>query len=291
MRANRNRPIDIIDGGYLSWFHGASKGGDWGGWSTWKFRYSAHLIAMDDAALWRKQIYPDYKARRALRAKEDPIYLAKKIRVQEFREILDADPFMLTARLKGMEADDLMAVAYLLHPRGRVISVDKDLFQIPGMKNAMWKIHEEENVYERSLVHPRFPAYTGSPTCGLDYCLIQSLLGDKSDSIPRLLPSHAGEAKRLFLEIQNDPIPLWRAYHEFGRPFLLNLQVILIPGPPLLKYSEQLLGNPAYLFHQITTGAYWSVESLRPEVKKWVEKTIRMASRMTLPRRYSQSSK
>lgn len=284
------RTIDIIDGGYITWVHGVSPGGDWGGWSTYRFEYIGHLIAFDDDTLWRRDVYPGYKGRRAERFKEDPIYAAKRLRVREFRELLDEDPQLCTVRLKKMEADDLMAVAYMLHPKGRVVSLDKDMFQVPGMKAAMVSV-KSVGVQARAEEHPRFPKYVGNPRQGFEYCLIQSLLGDKSDSVPRILPSHSGQAKRIFAEIRTSRNPLNEAYKRFGDEFLRNLKVILIPGPPLLKNSSSLLRSPRVLFETVLSGDYWDVQNLKPEVVWEVKEMLKLASQASLPMRFLKSRK
>lgn len=272
-------PTIIVDGGYLTWVHGTSPGGNWGGWSSKRHRYIGHLVILDQEPLWRAKVYPDYKGKRAEKNLKDPLYAAKRLQVKSFRSILEDDAELNLIRYPAMEADDVMAIFHMLYHPGRIISLDKDMFQVPGFKNLMVD-HKGISIAEGSYLRPRFPQYVEQHKVthlhpSAHHVLIQCLLGDKSDSIPRLFPSHPGQAKELWTEITDSVFPFSTAYQIFKEDFIRNLLLILIPSPMLFTfYDKKAQEHPSLLFSLIERGEYWNKQFIREDVKLWAKNVM-----------------
>lgn len=280
--------MKIVDGGYLTWVFGMGKGGGWGGWATARMEYIGQIITMDGTPLARQKIFPDYKISREIKKQKDPLYAAKREKVRAFRQIIDSDPLLVKARWPGLEADDLLVLFHMLSPQHSVVSVDKDLFQVPGMMGCMHTT-KGESIAKRTMLHPRFPKYSGNPKCGEQFVLTQCLLGDKSDSVPRLLPSHPGIAKEIFHGLSCSSRPLEAAYKLYKQAFLLNLLVLLVPSPTLLYPLRELQKHPSYVMEQIHEGTYWNKENISSEVKEWMNK--KMSEARSLSRKHSRLRK
>jgi len=119
-------------------------------------------IAVGGANNFRKAIYPEYKANR--KKDEDP----------ERKEMFSAAYKFFAEELGsvaavGQEADDLLAIWHTEEP-GIIVSIDKDMLQVPGMhfNNARWEYTKMEEAESNYLLHK------------------QILMGDSSDNIKGL---------------------------------------------------------------------------------------------------------
>lgn len=107
---------------------------------------------------FRKQLYPEYKANRT---KPPPTWL------QECREMLVVQ-YGATV-VNGMETDDALGIAQTKYDgNSRIVSIDKDLLQVPGY-------HFNWVKNEHTLV---------SPLDGLRTFYKQAICGDGTDNIP-----------------------------------------------------------------------------------------------------------
>ena len=107
---------------------------------------------------FRKKLYPEYKANRT---KEAPAYL------QICREILVTQ--YGSQVVNGMETDDMLGIRQTVYDgNSRIVSLDKDMLQIPGW-HYNWVNQESKLV---------------SPLDGLKTFYKQVILGDKSDNVP-----------------------------------------------------------------------------------------------------------
>lgn len=107
---------------------------------------------------FRKEIYPEYKANRT---KPPPSWL------QDCREIL-VTQYNATV-VNGMETDDALGIAQTKYDgNSRIVSIDKDLLQVPGY-------HYNWVKNEHTLV---------SPLDGLRTFYKQLIAGDGTDNIP-----------------------------------------------------------------------------------------------------------
>lgn len=258
----------LIDGGYLSWVHG-TRPQNFGGWPLARFKYQESLILLDSPILWRTGYYPLYKSRRKARRVDDPQKLAMHAKVMRFRTVLKEDPIMKTLETVGTEADDLLALAWLKgHGRRAVLAEDKDLCQVPGLMSRMRDFWGEPIVS-----HLHLPKYLREPETPGEYVLLQALLGDRSDSIPRLLPSLPRESIFLSRVIWASRSPLMTALGFYGAEMVRNLNLVLIPGPFLRRDSAILAAEPYYLASLVEQGTYWDPESFvdLPEPQRFEE--------------------
>ena len=128
---------------------------------------------------FRKEIYPEYKANRT---KPPPSWL------QDCREIL-VTQYNATV-VNGMETDDALGIAQTKYDgNSRIVSIDKDLLQVPGY-------HYNWVKNEHTLV---------SPLDGLRTFYKQLIAGDGTDNIP----SYDGKVRNSvpkFIEKLQQPI-------------------------------------------------------------------------------------
>ena len=119
-------------------------------------------IAIGGKDNFRKTLYPEYKANR--KKEQDP----------EVKELFSEGYKFLIEELEaipatGQEADDLLAIWCTEEP-GIIVSIDKDMLQVPGMhfNNAKWEYKTMEEEECNYLLHK------------------QILTGDSSDNIKGL---------------------------------------------------------------------------------------------------------
>ena len=177
---------------------------------------------------------------------------------------MEMDPTITMAKLEGAEGDDLVAAFYLENPGKRVVAIDKDLQGVPDLYYAM----EDYQGLPPNSFWGRRPKYILNTLQDepnhLHVILVQCLTGDRSDSIPRLLPSKG--AARIWRELYV-PDDIWLSFMNFSDlysdEFFLNLNLVLMPGPPLrngkpLEYEK--------LIDKLVSGEYWepgAFEALR----------------------------
>ena len=120
-------------------------------------------IAISGKGNFRRDIFPDYKANR--KKEEDP----------EVKELFSGTYKFLEEELEavpavGQEADDLLAIWQTEEP-GIIVSIDKDMLQVPGTHFRMlkkWKYEEVNEEEANFLLHK------------------QILMGDTADNIKGL---------------------------------------------------------------------------------------------------------
>jgi len=239
----------LVDGGYLSWMFGTSAG-NYGNWDTVRFDFRDDLLILDHPAqLDREVLYPQYKSRRRLRAKEDPERQRLRKRVGEFQELLREDPIISWDWEPGWEADDLLLFTWLKSGRDKeVIGVDKDYLQVPGIWQFLRNIHGDHLLNEFSDVSRRFPRFCHPLQNPRDFLIAQVLLGDRSDGVPRILPPRD---YLTYMRIRNSATPFTETYCLFGAPALLNIMLLVMPNPgPQIDGGLALLG-------ELDQGIYW----------------------------------
>ncbi len=246
----------LIDAGYLSFVHGSRKGGSFGGWDTARFNYTKHLMVMDSPHSVRRDFYPDYKIRRGERRQKYPYQQRTYEQVQAFREVLRQDTIIFTTEIAGFEADDMVAYLFLKGiGRESVIAQDKDLFMVPGLQKVM-RDHKGAAITRKF----KLPKYAIQPRSPGSFALTQAIYGDKSDSIPRLLPSNGWVAKQLYHKLITKSISLHhsfnKCYSEWGGDFIRNLFLVLIPHPNLANRYD-ISKDPNTLIMDVSTGLYW----------------------------------
>ena len=105
--------------------------------------YGEIVIAVDAGGNWRKEYYPEYKAKRQTTRKESPLdwNAIFKILNQVLEEIEESFPYTVIGQ-EGMEADDIIAqLVYKTQEFGEhepvmIISGDKDFAQLQKFSNV-----------------------------------------------------------------------------------------------------------------------------------------------------------
>lgn len=247
------RAVRVADGGYLAWIYGSSPLR----WSAWNpLKYLGWIIAMDSVQNIRKLVEPSYKQKRADKRAADPGKLAVKERVDVFREAINSDPRLCRLEMHGLEADDVVALLAWKYPGTRVIGGDKDLLQLlPWLTNFVGIDDEPVSVARYKKRLPDSCADLPITPELIPLCL--ALMGDKSDSIPRLIPPYRLE---FFRNIIRDKEPWKRAVANFGEPLLKNLQLVALPYPGVFGCSQEETFD--LLLHHM-----WKPEILMPNLQ------------------------
>ena len=227
----------LVDGGYLAWVYGPDRDKQLSFINQAWMRYSTRVncvIVQDGGQLERTKYYPDYKSKRRERYKEDAARLAKKEMVGHFINILNDHPYVNTLKVPGLEADDIVTALPMRHYEPlTVVGTDKDLIQLG--EHQIHLIRKNQFVTDV----PYFAsgqAKTIQPAITQPYhvLMILSVLGDKSDSIPRLLPTGI-KALRTFVPMLESENPFRECYDRFGEEFKRNLYISILPGPWVFK--------------------------------------------------------
>lgn len=259
-----------VDGGYLSWVYGTTPG--FGNWNTVWREYRQTQIILDSPKLWRAEIDAGYKIERAIRREQDDRIWGRFYLVRSFRRQLVRSGLVPVYLFPGYEADDILALAVLKGLVDRLVSLDKDLYQIPGAREMMVDI-SGESIEPETRLKRKFPKYLHSfmKQTGPQYVWLQAVYGDKSDSVPRLLDSSPKKAQGQ-VEMSwkygasgafDIGVTLW------GISFLSNLKLVTLPALGLsLKAKEYQEDAEAYL-RDLQTGQYWA-----PENWQDLEKTL-----------------
>jgi hypothetical protein len=110
-------------------------------------------LTSQDKSCFRYQIYPEYKANR--KSPKPKHYLA----LRDY--ILEKHKGILC---QGVEADDQIGIDMMKQEKACIVTIDKDLDQIPGLHYNFVRDH----------------SYTVSPIGGIRHFYWQCLVGDKS---------------------------------------------------------------------------------------------------------------
>jgi hypothetical protein len=260
----------LIDGGYLSFIYGSRIQAS-SGWHMVKMKYANYLMLLDSGGVRQKE-YPLYKSRRGERRDLYPHMKETYERVKAFREILKNDPAINTAIIEGYEADDIIPLLFMKGIGAkRVIAQDKDFFMVPNLGNAMTD-HTGVPQFYRGL---KLPKYAIAPNKPGTWALTQAVFGDKSDSIPRLLPSRRGYRELYNVLIRQAPNLLsafWNCYAEWGEQFVINLRLVLLPHPTLSM--EDYDDMPNLLFEDLADGSYWDPDHFNDSILLEVLKSV-----------------
>ena len=166
---------------------------------------------------FRHKIYPEYKAQRLKVPKPTYLEVCKQHLINEWKAI----------KSEGCEADDLLGVAQCEYTtkdiESCIISIDKDLDQIPG-----WHYNPGTKRGGSYIKEPR--RYFVSPMEGIRFFYYQLLVGDSADNIKgakgigpikaRAILEGVNEESRLFELVQE--------YYSSDEELEMNAQVLWI---------------------------------------------------------------
>lgn len=262
----------IVDGGYMAWLYGTDSFGHNGWTSEGRKKYSRNagaLMLLDSDQSFRKQYDPNYKSRRKEKRDEDPERQAKWEAVHQFKdEVLTQDPSLATVQVGGFEADDLVAVVIqqaLVPLPVRIIGIDKDLLQFPRgscvLQRAAGDRASIKNFAERHpkalIPHIRHPMHVLLSLC---------LMGDKSDSIERLIPPRQLD---IMVDLLNADRPFARAYDRFGDDFLRNLYLAILPSP----WCIDPVPTEIEVLNWVNAGMWWNLQ-IRSDITEYLKSVI-----------------
>ena len=134
-----------------------------------------------------------------------------------------------TISIAGLEADDLvsMVIAWKLLPLPvHITGIDKDLLQLPRGSSVVEQSNHRSTIEHYVSKLPK--AVQPSITEPHHVLLSLAILGDSSDSVPRLLPPRDF---RLWDKIMSSETPFYAAHEIFGEAFLINLYITVLPAP------------------------------------------------------------
>ena len=189
-------------------------------------------------------------------------------------EIVTPDANIQWVKYPGLEADDIVAAYCLMYHSDtqkalEVIGTDKDLVQM-GEAIKLIK-HDGEWVaidnFRRSLQKTVQPFVTEPK----DILLLLTLLGDKSDSIPRIaelgIPGLKVVAKLLQEDNPWDILPLFYPVEDIKR----NLYLTILPGP----WTYETILSPDEVFTMVREGGldlYWK-QAIRGDIaRQYIER-------------------
>jgi hypothetical protein len=213
--------------------------------------YRKDYLVLDGHDLWRKKLLESYKSRREEKRARDPELVERSDQVRMFQEeiLKESFPPERQIHIESYEADDLLALMFLKGDIQSIVGIDKDFSQIPGIQMEATGTDEVYGFTEyKSRKVPLAIQPIDTPSCLL-LCL--TLMGDKSDSIPRILPLRRFD---IYWNIRLAPHPFGTGLKLYGRRFLQNILLTLLPPPVLLLESRV---HPIELMRLIDTGEYW----------------------------------
>lgn len=205
------------DGGFISFKLAFSN------FSIWEMQrgQDVSLFAMDSRSA-RKDLDPNYKAQR-IYGKTEALQIVSDLR----KHILEESKLPL-CKLEHSESDDLVACWYLFNPEDKLVSKDKDFFQLP---NLIETYNHDLEAYTKQQVLDKSSNFIYELACK-NFVLYQALTGDVADNIPRLL-GKGKLGKEQVIEIVkslDNPVELAGCLQTmFDKNILTNLQLVLFP--------------------------------------------------------------
>lgn len=255
-RRGRVAGIDLADGGYLTWLYGSSPHRMMG----WPPEFvSTSVIAMDSQFSNRQERSPHYKSARLQRREENDSDQETWVLVKSFQKSVREDPRLSLIEIRGCEADDLIGLAaWKFGDPSEPLSVfgtDKDLLQI-GPYFSLTNREGESLSLERW--HEGLPKALQSPNEVLEPWMIPillSLLGDSSDSIPRVAERGLTGLRKVghILWGTDDP---WGEFDRIYPEAQQNLYDTLLPDPFLFGIEPEELT-------EVLKGDLWNPQMLR----------------------------
>lgn len=219
----------LIDGGYISWCYGSSLDRQTA-WSPLLFRDA--LFLMDKGKPLRTEFYPEYKKKRVENRLLDPKKLELYNQVRKFQdEQIWGNDKLCLGSYEGLEADDLVGLFAWIYGTVDLVGIDKDLLQLgPYLKSYRRLDETDVKLIDWITKLPKRLHY-GIKWSHRLVPLILALMGDKSDSIPRLVPPYKLDELHYVLSSKN---PFLTALSEYGEQSVLrNLYISTLPYPGL----------------------------------------------------------
>jgi hypothetical protein len=273
--------VRVADGGYLGWCYGSSPN-RWEAWSP--LVYNNQLLAMDRVPSLRNLIFEGYKARRGEMRAASEAKTAVYDMVHQFvhERIYGQEEQLHLIYHPGLEADDIIALLAWKYGISRLLAIDKDLLQLaPYITGARLQKLDGEEVTLESYKAKKLPKTLSTvPFDATTIPLLLSLLGDKSDSVPRLVPPGGLMGLQSVLKEEQ---PYKAAYREYGQAFLQNILITVLPLPLLFGFD---LDRGSELIYLLDTNR-WRPEELWEQLDPQLQLLIYSRGEYNHGRNYS----
>lgn len=207
-----------------------------------QFQTNRFVFCWDSKHSLRKEIYPEYKANRAVtdpeeKKRKEIFYKQVKILRLWAAPCLSRNSFLI----RGYEADDLIMACCVSEPGGRVITVtaDEDLYQVLQLRHNEWY-----NPTKRFRVtHDSFMKDKGIDP--KQWALVKALAGDTSDNIKGVKGVGKATAIKFVRHELREDRKTYKSIREFVSDGQLqtNLKLITLP----FGYLPTNTFDPVYL--------------------------------------------
>lgn len=222
---------------------------------------SGCVLADENRFSYRKENNKHYKANR-IEHRDDTVHQHARKFWREQRETGGENGLHILS-MYGAEGDDIVALLVLQYGL-KVIGVDKDYYQLPGLNMVNTQGVEQGIKVERlpkTLQHLQWD--------NTMWLLHLAINGDISDNVPRLTEK-GRRGLDLEATILADDNPFEAAYYAFGDSFTRNLFEVILPHPMLV--DEQLTPRDVYLM---------CID------REWYDYVLYASERITLPNVWS----
>ena len=187
------------------------------------FHCNKFLFCWDSKKSDRKELFPEYKAKRRKKREEDPeldeIFQALFTQIDRLKhEILPQCGFNNQFEQDGKEADDILADIVLHYENVVMVTNDEDMFQMLDMCD-IWSPGKQKLWSERSFIKH----YDIMP---LDWVRVKSIAGCKSDEIPGVV----GVGEKTAIKWINETLaPQYKSYKaiENGQDIIKRNKVLV----------------------------------------------------------------
>ena len=174
--------------------------------------YKAYLTATGKSN-FRFNIYPEYKANRASMPKPKHYDILRHSLLQDYGAML----------VEGQEADDQIGIDNLKTEHPIIVSIDKDLNQLPG-----WHFN-----FVKGL------KYNVLPEEGLRYFYHQLLTGDRTDNIPGLTGIGEKKAEKAIANAASEQELFEVASNLYKKEFNDTWKDVMLRNGQLLKIRQK----------------------------------------------------
>lgn len=216
------------------------------------------IACLDDGSIYRKSLYPDYKANRK-KVDHDPLEVVELDKCQALVKNFLASQGVVLVKLANTEADDI--IAYLvenLQGEKVVYTMDKDIIALGDKATIMYRnLPTEVLKCAASSPHVDVP-----PSC---ITLFKSLTGDSSDGYPGVKGFGPKAWDTLVAEFGNDGMEELDALMRQGDSRTIKAIALQVTNKALKKAADnyddwKLMYRLAKLSPELCTGAKVKLE-------------------------------
>lgn len=191
-----------------------------------QFQTNRFVFCWDSKHSLRKEIYPEYKANRAVtdpeeRKRKEIFYRQVKILRLWAAPCLSRNSFLM----RGYEADDLIMACCTYEPGGRVITItaDEDLYQVLQLRHNEWY-----NPTKRlRMTRDSFTSEKGIDPS--QWALVKAIAGDTSDNIKGVKGVGKITAIKYLRNELNKDTQTYKSIKDCRNEIVRNMRLIRLP--------------------------------------------------------------